>query len=81
MVKSQTRQYTTKTGKTQFKPSLELIEEMDENQQGFCLACGEIADGVEPDARRYECECCGAEKVYGAEELALMGLYFVGEQS
>jgi len=80
MVKEQTRQYTTKTGKTQFKPSLELIEEMDENQQGFCLACGEIADGVEPDARRYECECCGAEKVFGAEELVLMGLYF-GEQS
>lgn len=39
---------------------------------GFCLACGAEAFGVEPDARRYECEECGAEKVYGAEELLMM---------
>lgn len=42
--------------------------EADDNM-GFCLACGEEAYGVEPDARGYECECCGARKVYGAEEL------------
>jgi hypothetical protein len=39
---------------------------------GFCVACGAEASGVEPDARRYECECCGKPKVYGAEELLLM---------
>jgi hypothetical protein len=39
---------------------------------GFCLACGAEAYGVEPDARKYECEDCGAHKVYGAEELLLM---------
>jgi hypothetical protein len=39
---------------------------------GFCLACGAEAYGVEPDARKYECEDCGANKVYGAEELLLM---------
>ena len=39
---------------------------------GFCLACGDEAYGVEPDARKYECESCGKEKVYGAEELLLM---------
>ena len=38
---------------------------------GFCLACGEEASGVEPDARGYECEVCGEEEVYGAEELLL----------
>lgn len=38
---------------------------------GFCLACGEEAEGVEPDARNYECESCGASKVFGAEELLL----------
>jgi hypothetical protein len=38
---------------------------------GFCVACGEDAEGVEPDARRYECEVCGAKAVYGAEELLL----------
>jgi len=40
---------------------------------GFCTACGEEADGCEPDARQYECECCGARAVYGAEELMLGG--------
>jgi hypothetical protein len=35
---------------------------------GFCLACGEDAEGCEPDARGYECEYCGEHKVYGAEE-------------
>jgi hypothetical protein len=39
---------------------------------GFCLACGEDADGVEPDARRSECEACGARAVYGAEEVLIM---------
>jgi len=39
---------------------------------GFCLACGADADDCEPDARRYECEACGAKKVYGAEEVLLM---------
>lgn len=39
---------------------------------GICLACGEEQEGVEPDARKYECESCGANKVYGAEELLMM---------
>ena len=50
---------------------LEAVESGDDI--GFCLACGEENYGVEPDARRYECEGCGAERVYGAEELLLMG--------
>ena len=40
---------------------------------GFCLACGDEAFGVEPDARRYECESCEQKQVYGAEELLIMG--------
>lgn len=39
---------------------------------GFCTMCGEPAFGVEPDAREYECESCGAEAVFGAEELLIM---------
>lgn len=39
---------------------------------GICLACGADADGCEPDAREYNCECCDKNKVYGAEELLLM---------
>lgn len=42
------------------------------DDMGFCLACGADAYGVEPDARQYECDECGKEKVYGAEELLLM---------
>ena len=38
---------------------------------GFCIACGQDAEGCEPDARGYECESCGENKVYGAEELLL----------
>jgi hypothetical protein len=38
---------------------------------GFCVACGEEAEGVEPDARKYTCEVCGQDWVYGAEELLL----------
>ena len=41
---------------------------------GFCIECGAEAYGVEPDARRYECESCGAKAVYGAEELLIMGV-------
>ena len=38
---------------------------------GFCNACGAEADGVEPDARNYDCESCGEPQVFGAEELML----------
>ena len=41
---------------------------------GFCTACGQEADGVEPDAREYVCERCGARAV-GAAELVLMMTY------
>jgi hypothetical protein len=39
---------------------------------GICVACGADADGCEPDARRYECECCGEKAVYGAQELLMI---------
>lgn len=76
MIKDQTREYTAKSGKKQFKPSVELCMLMSEESQGFCLACGHIQDECEPDVRKGTCDACEAEKVYGAEELALMGLVF-----
>ncbi len=45
--------------------------EMDDNI-GICISCGDEQFGVEPDARKYECESCGASKVYGAQELLFM---------
>ena len=46
---------------------------MDNDGGGFCLSCGDEAWGVEPDARNYTCETCGATEVYGASELLMMG--------
>jgi DNA-directed RNA polymerase subunit RPC12/RpoP len=43
-----------------------------EEYMGFCVDCGAEAYNVEPDAREYECEECGAQAVYGAEELLIM---------
>ena len=72
------KEYTAKNGSTQFKQSFKVLERsvQDEDSTGFCLACGESQSGVEPDARKYVCESCGAAKVYGAEELVLMGLCY-----
>jgi hypothetical protein len=55
------------------KITLEQIEAALESGEylGFCLACGFEQEGVEPDARRHECESCGERRVYGAEELVL----------
>lgn len=39
---------------------------------GFCILCGAEGEGVEPDARKYQCDACGAPGVYGAEELLLI---------
>ena len=44
----------------------------DDDCEGVCLACGETAYGVEPNARRYTCEECNEKAVYGAEELLIM---------
>ena len=51
------------------------LEEADRDQAGFCVACGAYHEGIEPDARKYECEECGKHTVYGAGEIALMGLF------
>ena len=72
-VKRYKRPYTTKSGVIQYKPTLKWLESS--YNEGFCLACGEVIDGIEPDARKCKCECCGANKVYGNEEIALMGLF------
>ena len=68
--------YIARNGNKQYKPSLSWLLGAQENSEGFCLACGAEHDCVEPDARKYHCTDCGAHKVYGAEELLLMGLYY-----
>jgi hypothetical protein len=56
----------------------ERVEEAVEREQrsldnpGFCVRCGTEAEGIEPDARKCECESCGEPGVYGASELLIM---------
>ena len=69
------KQYRAKNGNLQWKPSFTELMRANDSGGGFCLACGAEHDCVEPDARKYHCTDCGAHKVYGAEELALMNLY------
>ena len=40
---------------------------------GICTECGEMRDGVEPDAQGYECYSCGSQSVSGIE-IALLDL-------
>lgn len=68
--------YRTKSGATQYRPSVEYGMALMHDDCGFCLACGSDQPGVEPDARKYTCVSCKQPKVYGIEELALMGLLF-----
>jgi hypothetical protein len=49
------------------------IREAMEALQGVCVACGELADGCEPEARAYECEVCGTPTVYGIGEALMVG--------
>lgn len=64
--------------KTDNRPSLDEVMAAAEDEteyRGFCLGCGEDQFGVEPDARKYECDCCGEHQVYGAQEILIMGAY------
>ena len=56
--------------------TLEQLVEAAANDEGFCTACGTVNECIEPDAREYTCQepQCRAPRVFGAEELVLMGL-------
>ena len=72
-----TQTYRSRSGRELLRPVIETEEEMfivNDSDEGFCLACGNTQMGVEPDARRYECEGCGEHLVYGLQELMIMGL-------
>lgn len=69
------------SGQALYRFALSESEYMESHDDGVgaCIACGADADGVEPDARRYECEACGERKVYGLEELLIMGYVTISE--
>ena len=68
--------HPTTTAVRSLKPrtfTMQQIEEASGMQAGFCLACGSMQECCEPDARKYRCDNCQKNEVYGAEELLLMG--------
>lgn len=55
-------------------PLEQILEAVSADEyRGFCLTCGADADGIEPDARKYQCRACGQFALYGAEEILMMG--------
>lgn len=47
---------------------------------GWCIKCGADHYLVEPDARKYKCDECGAMEVYGASEILLCGMHTTGKK-
>lgn len=79
-----TATYRSRSGRMLLCPVIETEDEMyavNGSDEGFCLGCGSTQGGVEPDARRYECEGCGEHLVYGFQELLIMGLLKFEEES
>ena len=64
---------TGKNGVNYFLPSAKELMVACATGDGFCVGCGAEATGIEPDACACECESCGENRVYGAEEFALRG--------
>ena len=61
--------------------SEDRFSEATENYEGFCTVCNDFTTGqCEPDARKYHCESCENDTVYGAEEALIMGLISFSEE-
>lgn len=64
----------TKTGKyLTFQMTEDEFHDADNDYQGYCIACGAPRDECEPDARKYPCDNCEKNLVFGLQELLLMG--------
>jgi len=61
------------------KPTV-TMDEANDGTLGVCLACGNVQNGCEPDARKYKCEDCGEMEVYGIEEAVMMGAVDVEDE-
>lgn len=56
------------------KMSLREYQQHDDNSDGLCLHCGEIAYGmVEPDAEEYLCLSCDRQAVMGVMSAMVAG--------
>lgn len=63
-----------RSDRQRFRMSFENFRAACDSYDGFCTNCNDITNsGVEPDARRYDCEVCGERAVYGMEEALMNG--------
>jgi hypothetical protein len=65
---------------TQFRFTLEELQQADDCSEGFCLACRAQRECCEPDAEAYRCDECGEHAVYGPHWIAMAGLFGEGSQ-
>jgi hypothetical protein len=70
--------YDARNGRTQYRPAAGWLEMAINSGRdtGFCLACAEDTEGIEPDAGACLCPQCGEPKLYGAEDLLIRGIFF-----
>ena len=65
---------------TRYRFTVEELEQADDWQEGFCLACRAPRGCCEPDASAYPCDECGEHAVYGPHWIAIAGLFREGAQ-
>jgi hypothetical protein len=53
--------------------SEEEIYQLEDENFGMCLQCGEDHYNCEPDAAGYHCDSCDSNKVFGLMHLAFAG--------
>ncbi|RAN37782.1 hypothetical protein [Hyphomonas sp. GM-8P] len=63
---------------TRYRFTVEELQQADDWQEGFCLACRAPRECCEPDAQRYRCDECGEHAVYGPHWIAIAGLFSEG---
>lgn len=66
---------------TAFTPKLPTFKSVEkkcneDSYDGWCTKCGKWTHhSCEPDAVKYECPKCKTRNVYGAQELAIQGMF------
>ena len=71
------KKYKNRKGAIRYKAVMvesEAFDLFENSNEGFCIACGYVQDGCEPDMDKGQCEDCGESKVYAYHQLNLMGL-------
>lgn len=65
---------------TRYRFTVEELQQADDWQEGFCLACRAPRGCCEPDASAYRYDECGEHAVYGPHWIAIAGLFKEGAE-